>query len=96
MRHAKAVYNTTLFHIRNLFTGLKKEEAPRTENERELIAHVFAALDDINRKRLAKGGSPYTYPSEEAPYLSDWLWMSVMNRILKESLPRPETDAQHR
>jgi len=91
MRHAKAVYNTTLFHIRNLFTGLKKEEALRTENEREVIARILAAMEDVNAKRISRGRTPYELPTAEDPYLSDYLWLSVMNRILKQTLPRPET-----
>jgi len=91
MRHAKAVYNTTLFHIRNLFTGLKKDESVRSENEREVISRVFAAIGEINVRRLAKGRTAYALPTADAPYLSDYLWLSVMNRILKQSLPRPKS-----
>ena len=91
MRHAKAVYNTTLFYIRNLFTGLHKEEKLRTENEKTVIEGVNAALAQINEKRLGKGKPAFSYPSAEAPWLSDYLWLSVMNRILKSSLPRPVT-----
>ena len=90
MRHAKAVYNSTLFHIRNLFTGLQKEEAVLTSNEKEVLDRVFWAMDDINEKRRAKGREPYALPDRDCPYLSDHLWISVMNRILKEICPRTE------
>ena len=60
MRHAKAVYNTTLFHIRNLYTGLNKDEGERTKNENEVIARVCAAIADVNSKRILKGEAPYS------------------------------------
>ena len=91
MAHAAAVYNKTLFHIRNLFTGLNKDEFHRTENERMVINAVRTAIDDINRKRITKGREPFAYPTPEMPYLGDYLWLSVMNRILKDCLPRPES-----
>ena len=90
MHHAKAVYNSTLFHIRNLFTGLQKEEAAITSNEREVLDRVFRALGEINEKRKAKGREPYALPDRDCPYLSRYLWISVMNRILKEICPRTE------
>ena len=70
MHHAKAVYNSTLFHIRNLFTGLQKEEAAITSNEREVLDRVFRALGEINEKRKAKGREPYALPDRDCPYLS--------------------------
>ena len=91
MRHAKAVYNTTLFHIRNLYTGLNKDEGERTKNENEVIARVCAAIADVNSKRILKGEAPYALPTPQKPWLPGYLWTSVMNRILKEFLPRPET-----
>lgn len=91
MRHAQAVYNTALFHMRNLFTGLRKDEGARTENEREVIGNVTAAITVINDKRAGKDKAPWSFPSPEQPYLSLYQWMTVMTRILKKSLPRPET-----
>ena len=91
MRHAKAVYNTTLFHIRNLFTGLRKDEDKRTENERKVITNVTEAIADVNQMRARKGAAPYDLPTPESPYLSAYLWLSVMNRILKRDCPRPDT-----
>ena len=44
MRHAQAVYNTARFHMRNLFTGLRKAEGIRTDNELEVISNVIAAI----------------------------------------------------
>ena len=90
MHHAKAVYNSTLFHIRNLFTGLQKEPAVITSNEQEVLDRVFRAMDEINEKRKAKGREPYALPDRDFPYLSRYLWISVMNRILKEICPRTE------
>ena len=91
MLHARAVYNTALFHIRNLFTGLKKSEDKITENEMDVIRRVCEAIDEINEKRSRSGKKAYNYSTPDAPWLSDYLWLSVMNRILKKELPRPET-----
>ncbi|MEE0956311.1 MAG: transposase [Eubacterium sp.] len=89
MRHAKAVYNTTLFYMRNLFTGLKKTEDIRTENERMVIQDISRCLSEMNEKRVTKGRAPYPIPSPESPYLPRYAWTGVMNRVLKESCPRP-------
>lgn len=91
MRHGKAVYNETLFCVRNLFTGLRKSPEKQTENEKKVIADVCAAITDINEKRIQKGKEPYHLPEPKNPYLSKNLWTSVMGRILKDCLPRPES-----
>ena len=89
MAAGRLVYNQTLFHIRNLYTGLKKDEKSRTENENKVIADVTAAISDINAGRLSRGRPPAEYPSPERPWLPEYLWMGVMGRILKDFYSRP-------
>lgn len=48
MTDSRAMYNTAMFYIRNVMTGLKKAPDERTENEKEVLANVSKGIDLAN------------------------------------------------
>ena len=50
---ANNMYNVANFHIRNLMTGLHKEEHERTQNEKDVLRLVAESVPAIN-ERLAE------------------------------------------
>ena len=62
----KALYNHTLFFIRNLFTGLKKPVEERFHNEIFVCHYVFNSINSVktNKKKDIK------YPSFTSPFIS--------------------------
>jgi putative transposase len=81
---SKIVYNQTLFYIRNLYTGLHKEEVLRTDNERKVISTVIRYIQEINEKNQKKGRKPYPFPDRERASLSRNLLVMVMSRVFRD------------
>lgn len=86
---AHSLYNEALYTIRNLFTGLSKDENTITDNEKELISNVFDAIDKFKRKDIITAEK--SLPSY--PLLVCYLSKYVKSENYFSSLPRHT--AQH-
>ena len=62
----KALYNHTLFFIRNLFTALKKPNEERFHNEVFVCHHIFNSIGHINTNKKKN----IKYPNFHSPFIS--------------------------
>ena len=77
---AKCMYNTTNYYIRNVMTGIRKEEKDRTPNEKEVLETVCGMIPKINdiiktpkhkkRSKKKKGSKEIKLPTEDKWMLS--------------------------
>ena len=85
---ANNLYNETLFVLRQLFTGLKKEEKDITPLEKETIENVFKVLKSYKKKLiLNKDQRLVNY------YFMDFYFKKTKNENYNSSLPKQT--AQH-
>ena len=83
MKAGKIVYNQALFYLRNLYTGLSKEEGKRTANEVMVIQNVSKYTLEINENRKKKGSGPYPLPGKRKKLIGKNHFTSVMERVFK-------------
>lgn len=84
-----SLYNEALYTLRNLFTGLVKNDKEITDNEKELISNVFETIKIFNRKDVLNPTN--RIPSYEL--LVCYLSKFVVSENYFSSIPRQT--AQH-
>lgn len=85
-RRANNLYNAARFRERQIFSGVGKDPADRTDHEKAIFAELEQAL-------LAKGKSLSAMPTKEHAfigyaYLQDWLRAAQNPDFFAEGLPR--------
>ena len=73
--NAKNLYNTTNFYIRQVMTGIQKEEADRQPNEKEVLSIIQTYLPKVNKiKENRNSQTRYEIPTKEK-------WMLTYNLL---------------
>ena len=88
---ANNMYNVTNFHIRNLMTGLHKDEHERTQNERDVLRLVAESVPVIN-ERLAEKYKARKKRIENDKHLSEAEKAKRIDALKFSQFPLPTAD----
>ena len=73
--NSKKLYNTTNFYIRQVMTGIQKEESARQKNEKEVLNIVLTYLPKVNKiKENRNSQTRYEMPTKDK-------WMLTYNLL---------------